>query len=273
MNILNSNNKTLLNLLVSMRKLIYWCLCVFDKITMQKTKIFILSYHSFSNDDWLYTTPFTEFKKQISYLKKSGYSIVSLETIEKFIKNEIVITNPSVVITIDDGYKDNLDIVNYLEENKIPATLFILSNGSSINREEVATNKELMSTQEIKKLIKSGWTIGSHSATHANLSSLNKSNLKKEIYDSKTNIQNQFGLKVNYFAYPRGKYNTNVIETIKAAGFTMSLTMDDGTITSKSDLFTLPRIGVNRTHSINEFKTIFSPTVIKFRDFIKGRSV
>jgi hypothetical protein len=46
--------------------------------------------------------------------------------------------------------------------------------------------------------------------------------------------------------------------------------MDDGSVTQHSHALTLPRIGINRTHSLEEFKTLNSPSNIWLRQFIKS---
>jgi peptidoglycan/xylan/chitin deacetylase (PgdA/CDA1 family) len=239
-----------------------------DKSTFQSTQVFILSYHSFAHDNWAYTTPKKEFIKQIKFLKKNKYSFISLQDLEKSIKNK-EIPKKSVVVTIDDGYKDTLEVADFLKKESIPTTLFVLSNRKNINRKEVATQKELITKNEIVSLIKKGWTIGSHSATHANLKTLSQKELHEEIINSKEMLENEFSIPISYFAFPRGQYSADVLKVIKKAGYSAAVTMDDGFISVSSNLLTLPRVGVNRTHTISEFKTLFSPSVIRFRMLIK----
>jgi peptidoglycan/xylan/chitin deacetylase (PgdA/CDA1 family) len=268
MNILNTHTSILLKSLVLTRRMIYGILHIFDILTRQSTSVFVLSYHSFANDNWPYTTPLSELKKQLIHLQKNGYQFISVEDLISGIKKNSAFKK-AVVLTIDDGYKDTMETVELLKKLDIPATLFILSDGEHINRKEVATNKELMTKQQIEHLIKNNWVIGSHSATHANLAELSLAELNKEIVDSKNILEKKYGLKISHFAFPRGKYNTEVLKTVKKAGYTAAFTMDDGFISKQTKLLQIPRVGVNRTHSLQEFKTIYSPSVIKMRMAIK----
>ena len=45
--------------------------------------------------------------------------------------------------------------------------------------------------------------------------------------------------------------------------------MNDGMISKNSDPLLLPRVGVDASHSFNEFKMLFSPSVIWFRSLLK----
>lgn len=67
------------------------------------------------------------FRKQIVYLKKH-FDIISLdEFYYRFLNNHF--SKKEVVLTFDDGYKNNLTIVaSILNENKLPFTVFVSTN-------------------------------------------------------------------------------------------------------------------------------------------------
>ncbi len=50
----------------------------------------------------------------------------------------------------------------------------------------------------------------------------------------------------------------------------MALSMDAGFINQKTDLFKVPRVGVDRSHTFMEFKYIFSPSVIRIKKLTGG---
>jgi peptidoglycan/xylan/chitin deacetylase (PgdA/CDA1 family) len=90
----------------------------------------ILMYHRVLPDELLkedlnigMAVTTSEFEKQIKILK-SKYKIVSIDEFNKNIKNKK--SNFMVVITFDDGYKDNLIYaLPILEKYQIPATIYI----------------------------------------------------------------------------------------------------------------------------------------------------
>ncbi len=261
--------KTLFTALTKTRQAVYKTLASFDKnVTKQSNPIFVLSYHSIANDSWRFSVSEKALKEQIEYLQEH-FTIVTLKDLQNHISGKKMITRPSVVLTFDDGYKDILQWKEYFAKRNITPALFILSNTKNPNWKELGTKREFLTPSDIKSLLKLDWEIGSHSATHANLATLNDKELQKEIVDAKADLEKSIGQKVNYFAYPRGKYDENVVRYIKEAKYTMALTMDDGFIQEGMDMLRIPRVGIDNTHTFEEFKATFSPSVVRFRKIIK----
>lgn len=259
-----------MKLFIQVRKLVYIVLGSFYKVfSLPHTEIFILCYHSISSDGWRFAIRLEEFKRQINYLKKEGYQFISLSELVDYFEDRRDISKPSVVITFDDGYKDILQVKNFLKNLDITPTLFVLSDTKNANRKELGTNRDFLSNEEVLGLVRSGWEIGSHTATHSDMGKLNHNQIFNEINDSKKILERQFALQIRYLAYPKGKYNSEILKAVKAAGYKLALTMDDGVINKQINCYSIPRIGVDGTHSFAEFKTLFLPLVIKFRGFLK----
>lgn len=256
--------------LIKARKLAYRVLSFVDKRILKQTNLVsILAYHSISHADWRFSIDLNTMKRQIRYLKKN-YQFITLSDVEKYIKGETKITKPSIVLTFDDGYKDILQIRNFLNKQNIKPTLFLLSDTKNANIEEIGRKMLYLSNHEIKGLIANGWEIGCHSSTHSNLSEISDSKLKDELITSKRTLEDKLGIEINYFAYPRGKYSKKVLKYAKEAKYSLGLTMDDGFIKENINPLTIPRIGIDKTHTFSEFKSAFSPSVIKARMLIKS---
>lgn len=70
--------------------------------------------------------------------------------------------------------------------------------------------------------------LGSHSVSHITLSNIqDKGKLKREINDSKIEIEKHTGRKVDIFALPNGNYNDEVIDQCKISGYKHVLTVDE----------------------------------------------
>jgi peptidoglycan/xylan/chitin deacetylase (PgdA/CDA1 family) len=249
-----------------LRRLIYLFLGFLDKsiLKLKPSRITILSYHSIANDNWRYSVDVEVIKKQIEYLQKN-YDIIMLADVEAFLQGTKQITRPSVVLTFDDGYKDILLLKDFFISKQISPALFVLADSDHADFKELATKRPFLTVQEIQSLHNLGWEIGCHSGTHANLRLVTAEKLAIETIDAKQNLERSLGLSLRYFAYPRGKYNKQVIESVKKAGFSLGLTMDDGFITPRVNPLTIPRIGVDRSHSFDEFITLNSPLSVIFR--------
>src|SRR2546425_8434808 len=77
-------------------------------------RIAILTYHSISDDtprDLLYrasaiAVPPREFERQVAFLTRH-YHVISLDRLIRFLNGEGDVPARSVIMTFDDGYKDN----------------------------------------------------------------------------------------------------------------------------------------------------------------------
>jgi peptidoglycan/xylan/chitin deacetylase (PgdA/CDA1 family) len=148
-------------------------------------------------------------------------------------------------------------IAPLLAKENIPAAAFVLSDLSRANRSELENYKKLMSMQQIKLLQQIGWTIGSHSATHANLTDKNV-DLEKEVLLSKKQLERELAIPISYFAYPKGIYNKIVVQQAKKAGYSAAFSFQTGFISNKTDLFTIPRIPIDHTHTMEQFEAFFT---------------
>lgn len=263
----------LFHTLTKTRQTSYNLLSVIDRnLLKKKSTIVVFSYHSVAKDDWRFSVNPEVVKKQISYIEKN-FSIITLETLQKYIDGKIQITTPSAVLTFDDGYKDILTLKDFFKKKNIKPALFVLANTKTPNWKELGTKRVFLTTKEIQSLHKAGWEIGLHSATHANLITLSEKELQNEIVDAKKTLEKTLGFALKVFAYPRGKYNATVESYVKKANFKMALTMDDGIIKPNMNALRIPRVGVDRTHSFDEFTSAFSPSVIAVRKAVKESPV
>lgn len=264
--------KLLFTLLTMQRRVGYISLALLDNVVLRrKNKLVILCYHSVSNDSWRFGVAFSTLKKQILSLKEAGFAFLTLDDVSRVIAGKKQLEKPSVVITFDDGYKDILQTRTFFKKLGIQPTLFILADPKRANRTELATDRAFLSKKDILDLKRDGWTIGCHTATHADLSIIHPKQAEEEIVDAKRKIERELKIAIQYLAYPKGRYTENVLSLVKKAKYTLGLTMDDGFVTSKTHVYKVPRVGVDRTHTLREFQAAFSPSVIQARGFIKQK--
>ena len=263
MNIANLNN--------IIRGYIYFILSVINKLfffRLASNQVFILCYHSIASDTWRYGVSLKTFEKQLIYLKEK-YQPLTLSDVENIIKNEKRITKPSFVLTFDDGYKDILLARKIVRKLGIKPTFFILSDAEHANMTELGTSRAFLSRKDIATLLQDGWILGSHGATHADFWNLSEKAMQKEIKDSREILRKKYNVPVDYFAYPKGRYTKRTIQAVIDAGYHMALSMDDAYITRKTPLLLVPRVGVDRSHTLQEFRSIILSSSISFRACIK----
>ena len=233
-------------------------------VTSPERKIFILCYHSLGEDDWFHNIRPGDFKNQMNYLL-SHYSPISLSDLHDFLEGKKTLVKDSFVVTFDDGYRDILSVKDFCSKNQIKPTVFVLSQPQKANRDELETSRQFLKNADLLNLHKAGWEIGSHGATHIDFNRLDSEGVSKEITKSKKDLEKALKLSINYFAYPKGVYNDKIINVVKTSGYNLGLSLDNTQINLRANRFTLPRAGVNSSHSLWEFRSIFLPTTAKVR--------
>jgi len=253
---------------IKVRILVESYLYLFDRIFGKKTVIFVLSYHSFDEKEWLYDVSLNELDRQIRFLKDSGYQFINSKELFEIKQKKSLNNRKLVLLTIDDGYKSVIHAVKILKKYKIIPIIFLMSDPLDANKSELGRGGPFLNDEDIKNLHSEGFEFGSHSSTHQNLGKKKGKYLISEILDSKIKLEKKYGFEFPYFAFPRGQYSQKAIELVKKSGYKMAFTMNDGDVLSDS-MFEIPRIGINKTHKINEFKMLYSPSVILMRKLVK----
>ncbi len=232
------------------------------------------------------------FESQIKHLVEN-YNVIPLEKVTSNNKN-------SVVITFDDGYKNNLEFAYpILKKYGAPATIFIVYDFIDKNifawwdrmehsgiHSGMWEIKKLNPNDVEKKVIKftgikpnskkpskydfMKWAevkeimdvfeIGSHTLTHPILTNIPLKEAKIEIVESKKKIEEKIGKKIRSFAYPNGNYNESLIKLAEEAGYDFSVIYERGNVTKKSNPFKLYRRGIN----VNDNLEVFAAKVAGF---------
>lgn len=208
----------------------------------------ILMYHRFGSDNSaLFVTP-ENFSRQMDYLDKKGYKVISLDELVKGIKNHRSFGRKTAVITIDDGYEDNyLFAYPVLKQRHFPATIFLAAN--NIGRE-----KDFMSWEEAGIMSQDIISFGSHTKNGEYLPVLeDAAALWDEIYGAKEVIENNLALPVYYFCYPTGGFTEGIKDLVKKAGYKGACTSNRGFAKLNRDWYELKRIKVTNSDTNKPF--------------------
>ena len=152
------------------------------------------------------------FEEIVLYIN-TKYGFSDLDTVSQHIQNE---TPPKrqFLISFDDGYRDNYEIVlPILEKYNIRGIFFILPQ--YIGKKNVWDRRaqvylQHMNHHQLLDLSRRGHTIGSHGLTHNSFLKLSDKDLKKEFVQSKEMLEQLIGDKIEYFAYPYGDSNDHI---------------------------------------------------------------
>ncbi len=207
-------------------------------------------YHSISNDKSNLSISVSNFENQIQYFHKLGFKTITFDNVGENVSNPLI-------ITFDDGYKDNLNnALPILKKYNFKSICFVVSSliGKSNIWDKNTNNyvyKELLSKSDINEWLSNGMCIGSHGKNHKSLIKLSKNEIFDEIKDSKNDIENMIGLKINSFSYPFGKINSISSDIAKKTYKFAVSTMRSRFNTNKHKDFFIPRV-----HMSNELSKL-----------------
>lgn len=255
------------NIQHNLRKLMYKTALVMGGQHEFQPYISVYCYHSFSHDDWDFSVSLDALKRHLEILLLEADPITESELLE-VIERKSQVSKNRFMISIDDGYKNVLDSYETFNAYSIKPLLFVLGNPDSVDRSIVNTDLELLSESEIKAL-STTWDIGSHGMTHALLTAVDTNKQNKEIIQSKRIIESIIGRAVRSFSYPKGKYNQGTIESVGNAGYLLGFSMDDKVISTKTNRYAIPRVGVSNYHTLSEFKALSLPESVRLRGILR----
>lgn len=118
---------------------------------------------------------------------------------------------PRIVTTSwDDGDRADLKLAEMLRARGIKGTFYIPISSYA---------RPLVGPSDLRALSAGGFEIGAHSVTHKPLWGLSSEELEKEVSPCKPMLEDIIGEEVRMFCYSRGRYDSNVIRTLKEAGY------------------------------------------------------
>ena len=211
--------------------------------------VLILEYHKVN--DWSedsYTVKPEDFAAQMDELRAQGYETISILDFLRAKKGKQTLPEKAVIVTLDDGYKDNYtDMLPIMESRGMKATVFMVTNDIGL--------PGYLTWDMLRDMQNRGIEIGSHTANHLPLTEMSPADAREEVQLSKTllewnGIKTIFGL-----SYPNGKYKDFMPQMLKEAEYLAAVTGDAGLNTFETNPYLLHRINIPRPHfGIEEFR-------------------
>lgn len=213
--------------------------------------VIVLNYHKIDNMNISLSVRPEDFDKQMAYLKNNNYNVITADQMYDNLENGTELPENPVLLTFDDGYKDNYtNAYPILKKYGFTATFFIISSfpGKYPN---------YATWDQIREMKENGMDIESHTVSHRSLTELTDDQAKHELEDSKKTIDEEVGQGQNtkYLAYPTGTYNLHIARLLKDAGYLAAFTVKYGIADSSSNVFALERVPV--FHTENTFNSFY----------------
>jgi peptidoglycan/xylan/chitin deacetylase (PgdA/CDA1 family) len=192
------------------------------------------------------------FGHQLAYLRDAGFTTVSAGALAASLADGGKdLPERPVVLTFDDGYGDFYSqALPLLNEYGHTATLFQTTAGIGIARPE----RRMLNWPEIAEVAAAGIEVGAHTVKHPQLDQLPPARLHEELYASKSELEDHLGMAVPGLAYPYGYSSERVRQVAREIGYAYAYAVDNTLAASGTDNFTLPRLTVKRTTTMESFR-------------------
>jgi len=194
----------------------------------------VFAYHRVNSIDTDPLTVKTEmFLRHLDSLEDRGFKFISPEDL---IRNNNF-KGKCALLTFDHGFQTDYKLISpLLKAKKCPAIFFLTTD--SIGKDG------MLSFDQIRSLRRSGFSIGSHTLSHRRLTRIPLNQAKREIEDSKRLLEDCVREKVDFFSYPYGDLNGDIINFVKEAGYKAALLISPWHKCYRYSKFTIPRCGL-----------------------------
>jgi peptidoglycan/xylan/chitin deacetylase (PgdA/CDA1 family) len=217
----------------------------------------ILEYHNSAyQKNWPWSLNPGQFDSEMAWLKRQHFHSVSLQQVYNAYRYGAKLPSRPVVITFDDGHVSNYTMgYPILKKDGFKATEFVVT--AAIGKKGVLTKQDLLAMQD------SGvFDIESHTVHHPFLAKLPEKKVIYELTESKKTLTQLLGRPVNFFCYPYGSYNPQVVQEVKKAGYLLATTVHHGYANPVAQgPLTLPRLSVHQGLPLSTFESWFQPSL------------
>jgi peptidoglycan/xylan/chitin deacetylase (PgdA/CDA1 family) len=182
-----------------------------------------------------------DFAAQVAALARRGYHAVTLQQVYDAWHHGGLLPSKPIVFSFDDGYHSQYsNALPILRARGWPGVL-------NLEVKLLATD---LRPPEVRAMIAAGWEIDAHTFTHPDLTTLPASRLRQEVAGSREAIRRRFGVPVNFFCYPAGRFDPAAKAAVASAGYLGATTTEPGLASPAGSPFELRRVRVNGSDGV-----------------------
>lgn len=190
-----------------------------------------------------------DFEAQMVHLEQAGYTTVDLTQVALGLTNRATLPAKPVVITLDDGFADQMGAAAILSAHHMKATFYIINGGEAsqwcigAGRRPSSCGDAYLTWDQVRSLDQNPlFTIGAHTVDHLDLAKQPEEVQRFEIVEGKHQLEAQLGHAIYHFCYPYGSFNDRALQIVREAGFVTATTTVPGVYQTGNGLFTLKRV-------------------------------
>jgi len=226
--------------------------------TLRALRVLILMYHYISvpppgadavRQD-LSVSP-EHLEEQLRYLREQGYVSITLYDLLLASQTGAPLPPKPVVLTFDDGYRDNyVHAFPLLQRYGFTATFFVIV--AFIDNEY----PEYLTWNHVQEMAAAGMDIQAHGYTHPDLREIDMDALIFQVLRPKEAIEARTNKAVRFFCYPSGHYDERVIRVLRSANYWGAVTLISGVEQRSDRPFEWQRIRVAGRYDVQDLDRV-----------------
>lgn len=187
------------------------------------------------------------FAQHLDSIQTAGYTTISLYTLLAHLWGGAPLPEKPVIITFDDGYRDNYtNALPLLRDRQMIATIFVVTDFIDEERPEYLT------WDMAREMQAAGISIESHGRNHISLKNKDQDYLVWQALGSLETIEFELGVRPRFVSYPAGEFDDATIAIFRSANYWAGFTTIQGATHSAEDIFRLHRVRVRNTTTPEE---------------------
>jgi peptidoglycan/xylan/chitin deacetylase (PgdA/CDA1 family) len=184
-----------------------------------------------------------DFAGQMRWLARHGYRAVTQRQVWDHWHRGSALPPRPVVVSFDDGYRSVAESAwPHLQRRSWPGVLNLTVKNLHVSGG--------LSQYRVRRLLADGWELASHTLMHPDLPSLDAGALTREVSGSRAVLRAKFGVPVDFFCYPAGRYDARVIRAVRRAGYLGATTTVEG-LARPDEPYELRRIRVSGSDGVD----------------------
>lgn len=206
----------------------------------------VLMYHRLDDKNSSMSLNPASFDEEMKYLHDNGYHVISSMDLVNAIQHKTDLPSKSIVITFDDGWKNQTLAMETLHKYHFPAQFALIT--------QYITDKYAgyLSKQDIDKYEDDGFIFVNHSRTHFVKDYLHNPNEDIEI--STKQLKEITPLMIPIYVYPYGLQSHDLTIAIQKAGYIAAFGTDGISVnTHTANIYNINRFGITNEVSMDEF--------------------
>ncbi len=194
-----------------------------------------------------------QFEQHLVYLREQGYQAITLYDLLYHLTQGAPLPENPVVITFDDGYRDNYsNAFPILQQYGFGATFFVLIEVT--NQGEA----EYMTWDQLREMHAAGMDIECHARVHENLPENDDARLIWQVLGCSEAIESELGQRPRFVAYPSGRFDDRVIAFFASDNYWGGVTTQQGSLHSSNALFEIKRLRVRNTTTVEDLAELLA---------------